>query len=297
MRKYIATFLALIIMFSSSTSILSVSATSDYFDNIPITFIDAEGKNNSMQIDVNTDSSVIVAHFIEGELNSIANIIPVGDDIHVVLLDKNGNEIQNSVESVADYVIAKDSIYVNDIEHISRASGFTYFGRIEYFKHTPGPGLLITHAHKLSFHKRYDSSQMTTYTARAKQGLAVNALVGTIVSILSNHLLSMFVSQLVSAIISSVAGCVVGGIFQFAIEKDYSVITEYYTIRVSEDEADINKYYSGTKRQVIYPDGQYASDKQSFGYFQIRAMGELVYEDFWPSCDFAGISYVEDLGG
>lgn len=227
MKRIISCVLCLSLIFSLSSTALATDITTTSVLASTTTFIDGEGKENTVEITILQPGHSYVEYYIEGILtNTVDTTITEEDQVIIEVTDTAAGITYLSSEAVSNHITNVETLTT----HIPSARSSTYLGRITY--NTFYDNYDTYRAYYLDVYKELIKNTQDYKTLNTEAGF----LAATAVSMLAAALsiicpaLAAIAQDLLGAIVYSAGTSIVGGIIQGAITKTYYADIMYYDV-------------------------------------------------------------------
>ncbi len=288
-KRLIAFLICISTLFWLATPVFAAEAQSLVLQDTSASFLDSEGKLNCLNVIVDNEGVVNVTHYLEGALLNTARVHMVsGDKFNISVTDARTGAIQTSIESLSTYFTVMETPTIR----VSGRSSYTNYAHVNFYQHQPGPGIYVTHSHELDFYKQCREITEEYRDFNAGVGTTVSAAVGMLATVLALYWnpLASIASNLFVALANSVGATIIGGVCQSLISARYLVEVERYNIKVIDPDSSETKYYSAERYRTYVPNQGYSSEYFESNYLQVTPVCADVYSDFWPECDYLGVS-------
>ena len=298
-KRIIAIVLSLTMTFAFYTPVhASELDTYSVDDTSTTSFIDAEGKLNSIYVTSTEAGTAHVEYYIDGVLdNSVDTVlldsqnVPTSSassmqNVQIEYYDHNSNLSETSIVELAEIDSFAELEQIPSISPLA-ANSFSYAGRINYNTYYDGFG--IAYNDKLNIYTEAGTVTNAYRTINAEKGMAVSALVGVVASVLGVFLspLASIATQLVYAAISSAGATVVGGIIQNAFSQRYYARITPYKVKARDVSTSRERTYDAERYQILLESGGYSSDYYYNGYLPWNSTAVA----YWMFCDFWAYPY------
>ena len=299
-RRLVSLTMSFVIIFMLVLPVFAIESSNTPNDDSSFSFIDTEGKNNTIYVSSSGVGKAHVDHYINGTLTYSVDTV-ILDDITAISTSLNAtSRIQVSVtdeikgitsrrnEPLSKYIVAENTIIntFNTAEPKATTS-YSYQGRINYKSYTDDE--LIVHNDKLSIYQEAVSTSYEYKTINGVAGDLVSVLISVIASVLAIFLpeLSELASNLFYAAVSSVGVSIISGAIQGAIKKQYYVRTTEYNIKARDVSTSRERVYDAERYQVALSGGGYSSNYYYEGYLPWKSSPVA----YWMFCDFWSYTY------
>lgn len=292
MKKFICIMLIAILLMYYPGQVIAYGASGATDTNTyDFTFIDSEGKENSITLRVLNSGDIEVWYYICNKLENRVYVSANNNgEISYTTYDDMATEID------ADTVLL-DSVFAQarstrDRDTTYSLSGYSYAGSIEYLPHQVGYAAGLWHYHAVEMYEKYTRTTYEYKTMNIGAGMAVSVAVGLIAAAINVvfPVAGTIATQLLYAAALSAGATIVGGVVQMAISKTYYVQTDWYGVKAYDTESDTSKSYSGQIYYVALEDGTFTSEPTYSGYMDWESanFATLIFSDFWD-CTYPGM--------
>lgn len=295
MKKIIALLLTMTMIFTFTTPAFAASE-SDALEGVQVSsFIDGEGKTNTVHISSSQIGTAHVDYYINGvlintadvtllEINS-AGVDPINKSSSVrIVYNDIANAVSRSyIEPLSNYL----SYSHTTTESPKSISSYSYQGRINYNTYYDSFG--NQYNDKLSIYQETGSTTYEYETVNAAQGAVASIVIGVIAAALTVicPALSVVSTNLLYAAAYAAGTTIVGGIVQGAIAKQYYVRTTNYNVKARDVSTSRENIYDAKRYQVALSGGGYSSEYYYEGYLPWRTNAVA----YWMFCDFWAYTY------
>ena len=243
-------------------------------------FVDTEGKKNTVEIYIPQTGTSQVKYYIEEVLqNTVETTVTERNQVNVVVIDAKSSTKQQFIAPISDYITNDQTVV--DSSSITRA--YSYLGKINY--NTYYDSLGYGHNYKLSV---YQQTGLTLYeyrTLNAAKGTLASIAISVVAAVLTVicPALAVFSTNLFYAAAYAAGVTIVGGIVQGAISKTYYTRATNYDIQALDPDTSRQRFYSAKRYQVALDGGGYSSDYYYEGYlpWNTNAVAYWMFSDFW----------------
>ena len=259
-------------------------------------FVDSEGKENTLVTTVLESGEIVVENYIEGTFANSSKTMITDNNLVIITTAFANGETMIQEFPVSKYNSSEVSVVSN--EEARSSSTYTYAGKIDFLGHQEGYAPGTYHTHTLNMYECLHSITDEYKEINVAAGAAVSTVVGIIASVLVGiafpQLVATEIAELLfTAAISSVSGTVIGGIVQSHVYKRYYVRCWKYGIQAVDPISGTSKYYYGEEYRVFLEGGGYSSNVQYIGKrnWWTTNVIVLIWPDFW-SCGYPGVSSI-----
>lgn len=252
------------------------------------TFLDSEGKENTLETNVLANGHVVTKLYIEGELiaTTTTQYNEATGQLHVNRVAKEENSINQTVP-ISKFIIAESSPIPVPA---SANSSFEYEGRINY-KPYFGENL------KISVYTALIDATRHYETFFGDAGTAVDVLVGGLASYLTtlHPKLAVFASTLGGALLISAGAVVVSGILKESFVQEYLVNDWTYDMKTVASDSGAEQIYHDNHAYQFFLEGDIGdenlSDIMRFDYLEWDDDGVAIqfFSDFWGVGNCPGV--------
>ncbi len=296
MKKVIALLLTLTLVVTFTTPSFVVEAANIPEEVSVSSFIDGDGKTNTVYVSSSQIGAAHVDYYIDGVLTSTVDVAIPGvnsaltDSINksssacITYNDVFNGESRSYIEPLSNYL----SFSQTTAESPKATSAYSYQGKINY--NTYYDSLGNQYNNKLFIYQQTGDTTYEYKTINAAQGAIAAVVIGVIAAALTVvcPALSVAVStDLFYAAAYAVGVTIVGGIVQGAITKQYYTRTTGYNVKARDFSTSREHIYNAKSFQVALSGGGYSSEYYYEGYLPWRT-NTVAY---WMFCDFWVVSY------
>jgi len=297
MKKTISLLMALVMLFAIAVPGLAADTGTETSSNSDtMSFIDGEGKLNTVIITIPQAGTSYVEYYIEGTLISTAYVVipdssmsrSASDEANITYTDVVEGTTQEFTEPVSNYITSEQTTMGPAV------LAYTNLGTINYKTNLYDlSGNPITRSLAIS-----QQAGTTTYaykTINSAAGTAASVVIGVISGVLSLIFAPAGVTAaaLLAAAAIAAGTTIVGGIIQGAITKQYYVQTTPYDVRATYTAGigTTTHYFDAERYQVALSGGGYSSDYYYEGYmpWNSSSVAYMFYSAFW-SDGYAGVN-------
>lgn len=253
-----------------------------------ISFIDGEGKENTIILTILGHGRVHSEHFIEGKLlNKVDATTDDGEHIDFTISDQNA---RNKKLSLNASTLLGNKEVKQVIPRITLQS-FTYVGAIYYKTYYDMFG--NAYNNMLYIYQQKGSAYDTYRTLNATEGILVNILISAVAAVLTVicPALAAVANDLVLAAAYAAGVSIVGGVIQGAISKTYYVRVTPYDIRAVDPSTSRSRTYEGETYKLYLEGGGFSSETFYDCYlpWNSNAVAYWMYCDFWDGNNYPGV--------
>lgn len=276
------------LLFSLSSTALATDITTTSVLASTTTFIDGDGKENTVEITILQPGHSYVEYYIEGILtNTVDTTITEEDQVIIEVTDTAAGITYLSSEAVSNHITNVETLTT----HIPSARSSTYLGRITY--NTFYDNYDTYRAYYLDVYKELIKNTQDYKTLNTEAGF----LAATAVSMLAAALsiicpaLAAIAQDLLGAIVYSAGTSIVGGIIQGAITKTYYADIMYYDVTTIYPPLSRERTFEGEQYRVLLPGNVYSSDYYYDGFllWNDNAVARVFYENSFGTSYYPGV--------
>ena len=253
------------------------------------TFLDSEGKENTLETSLLSDGRVVTTLYIEGELiaTTTTQYNEETGQIHINRVANEGDSINQTVP-ISQFIIAESASPIPLPS--SSNSSFDYEGRINY-KPYMGENL------KVSVYTSLESAWDHYEEFGAEAGTAIDVLVSTLGSYLASLYpkLLVFSHPLLQALMLAAEVTVVAGIIKSSFVQEYYVTDYLYSVKTVASDSGAEQIYNSNHAYKFMIDGEVGQENWTeiirFDYLQWDDDGVATqfFSDFWGVGNCPGI--------
>lgn len=299
-KRFIAAIVTFAMLFSINTTAFAAESIGTSEDIHVSSFIDGEGKLNTVHVSSEKAGTAHVEYFINDILINTVDVEILGlQESRETVLNSHGNvrvkytnvetsEIDIFTDSVSNYVVASPvSGEGHSVAEPKASAGYTYQGRINYNTYNDGYG--FTYTDSLSIYQEEGSTTYEYKTINAAEGAIASIVIGVIAAVLTVicPALEIVATSLLHAAAYAAGTTIIGGIVQGAITKQYYVRTTAYNVKARDTSTSREQIYSAERYQVALSGGGYSSEYYYEGYLPWKT-NTVAY---WMFCDFWAYQY------
>ena len=301
-RRLVAVVLTITMLFPISTTAFAAEKIGTS-DGISVSsFIDGEGKVNTVHVSSNKAGTVHVDYYIDGILLNTVDVEILDEQelrenssnstgsVRIKYTDVVKSEIKEFTDLITNYIAPAG---IDEVQSIAEPAnrGYTYQGKINYKTYYDGYG--FTYTDSLSIYQETGSTTYKYKTINAEAGSIASIVIGVIAAVLTVicPALEIVATSLLHAAAYAVGTSIVAGIVQGAITKQYYVRTTDYNIKACDTSTSREQIYSAERYQVALTGGGYSSEYYYEGYlpWNTNAVAYWMFCDFW-SYQYPGVS-------
>ena len=288
MKKMICIILTIAMIFTMVIPAYAISSHVDPLFRSETSFVDSEGKENSIVLEIPAVASSHVEYYIEGELIQIADAElsfsesgrGTFDTVIISLEDKRSGTISEIVEPISKYVQSNKLA----IDAIQPRGVYVYQGKIEY---NTIYDAAASYNHMLFIWYQQGNTTDVYRNINTAAGQLVSTLLSAVaaaITILCPKL-AKFSQDLVLAIIYGAGVNVVGGIIQGAISKRYLVEVTSYNVKAEDVETSECRFFTGEKYRLHLGNDEYSSPYEYNGYmpWNTSTVAYDLFNHFWST--------------
>ena len=287
LQRFVSTLLVLTFCFTLG---MSTTASATNVRSAPqCTFLDSEGKENTLETNLLADGRVVTTLYIEGELiaTTTTQYNEETGQIHINRVANEGDSINQTVP-ISQFIIAGSASPIPI--PASANSSFDYEGRINY-KPYFGENL------KVSVYTALLSADSHDETFFAVAGTAVDILIGGLASYLTKFhpQLEALAASLGGNLLIAAGAVVVAGVIKETFVQEYYVDDWTYDVKTVASDSGAEQIYHDNHAYRFYLDGEMGNDNLTdimrFDYLQWDDDGVATqfFSDFWGVGNCPGI--------
>lgn len=293
MKKILALILSIILFINYSVSIYASDNLKLNKNTSVSSFVDGEGKVNTVCVSVPKKGISHVDYFIEGVLFNTVDVVAENKDLifnnsirNDTLKVTYNNKISNISEiyrvPVADYI---EMVPGMDSKTFAYNSGYSYLGRIAYNTYYDSFGSYKNDDVLAIYSKRGDED-FDYKTLRAEKGSLISVVIGVVAAILGAMvpgLDAVIAENLVVAAVYAAGSSIVAGIIQGTISQTYYVKTTKYTVKARDNKTNREQFRNAEIFKVALKGGSYSSKDYYEGYLPWNddIVAYQWFLDFW----------------
>ena len=295
MKKVVSLLLTLFIILTFTTHAFADSNSVALNEISVSSFIDGEGKRNTVYVSSSKIGTAHVEYYINGViLNTVdAEILSTNSsdidsvrnssNIRIIFRDVSSGKSHSYIEPLSNYLSCSHTT----TESAKASSAYSYQGRINYNTFYDGWGNQFTD--KLSIYQQTGSTSYEYKTVNAEQGAIASIVIAAISAVLTIicPALTAVSTNVLYAVAYAAGTTIVGGVVQGAITKQYYVKTTSYSVKARDVSTSRENIYAAERYQVALSGGGYSSDYYYEGYLPWRTNSVA----YWMFCDFWGYDY------
>lgn len=294
-KKMISAVLVLALTLMCTVTAFAAEETRMQEDVNASSFIDGEGKINTVYVSSSQIGVVHVDYYIDGVLTNTADVellddnengtdsISKSSNVHIIYNDIINGKESSFVEPLSKYI----ELLKTNTESPKAKASYSYQGRINY--NTYYDLLGNQYNDKLSIYQQTGSTTYEYKTINAARGAIASVVIGVIAAALTVicPALSAVSTDLLYAAAYAVGTTIVGGVVQGAITKQYYTRTTPYDVKARDLSTSRERVYAAERYQVALSGGGYSSEYYYEGYLPWRTNAVA----YWMFCDFWGYDY------
>jgi len=297
MKKALSLLLCIVTIFTIAAPVFAADTSMAISDESQTSsFVDAEGKVNTVKISTPQVGSAYVEYYIEDVLiNTVSAIIPdsglsrsAPDEVIITYSDIGTGTTQQFTELISEYITSQQTV----LSPATRA--FTHLGIITYKPSTyDSSGNPVIRS--LSVSQQAGTTTNAYKTINSAQGVLASVAIAVVAAVLTVvcPALAAVATDLYAAAAYAVGVTIVGGVVQGAITKQYYVLTTPYTVRATYTTGmgSTSHDLDAARYQVALAGGGYSSDYYYEGCmpWNTSPVAGMLYNMFW-SDGYPGVS-------
>lgn len=305
-KKFVSLFLALSMCLTLSVPAFAAedekaAAEAPY----AFSFIDGEGKINTIHLSIPKMGASHVDYYIDGDLiysvdsecmeaekASMLNGADIPENVYVHITHTNAKTgvTTQYTEPVSHYITTSQDVAGNT--PAKAASTYVYQGRINYNPCYDAVGNAFLY--KLNVYYRQEGETEPTHkTINAEAGALLGAIVSIVTSVLlsripgAQEVVAKFVgdsaSKLVTDVIAGAGGCILGGVVQNKVSGTYDILLTKYKVKAVDPDTSREQIYDAERYQLKSGSGGYSSEYHYDGCmpWNKSIVANWMYSDFW----------------
>lgn len=258
-------------------------------------FIDGEGKLNTVYVSSSEPGSAHVDYYIDGILiNSVdANLLAShasgktalcdSSQVQITYTDRIANNTTTYSNSLSQFITTDDlEMPYQTNAHGTKAAAYIYQGRINYY---PYDDMGTEYRDKLSVYLQTGTTTNEYKTINTAAGTAASVAISVLAAALTlfSPVLASLASNLFYAAVSAAGVTIVGGIIQGAITKTYYVRTTKYNVKARDESVPRERIYEAERYKVALNGGGYSSNYYYEGPlpWNTNNAARWMFGDFW----------------
>ena len=288
-KKIIAIVMALIVFFN-------VPIVAETPRNNVSSFIDSEGKINTVKIEIIKAGHVKVEYYLEGTLINVVetslanpnsflngqNLDFDNEKINIVVNDVKSNKVIKFDEHISKYISSR-TYPENLFDMPFYNNSFVYQGKIKYNLYYDSLG--NPQQDSLLIYKKEKGTEYKYKTINAEQGNLVSVIISVIAAILSVYYgpLGTLAEELLVAAAYAAGVSIIAGVIQGSISKQYYVKETLYDVKAWDIKTSRENIYNAQRYQVLLEGGSYSSTYYYEGYlpWNNHVVAYWIFNDFW----------------
>ena len=295
-KKFVSLFLALSICLTLSVPAFAAedekaAAEAPY----AFSFIDGEGKVNTLYVSIPKMGTSHVDYYIDGILfhsvdtcmetekasRANTNGTNIPENVLITVTDAKTNTTTQYTEPVSRYITTrKEVVYVSPAK---AAAAYVYQGRINYNPCYDSFG--NSFLYKLNVYYQEGNTTETYKDINVAAGDAVDIVIGTIANVLSLFFddLAEFAGELLRAAAMAMGATIIAGKIKKAFQKTYFVRLTNYKVKAIDPSTSREQIYDAERYQVLLDGGDYSSEYCYDGCmpWNRSIVANWMYSDFW----------------
>lgn len=295
-KRIVALVMMMVMLFTINAPAFAVGMDSGTAETAQSSsFIDSEGKVNTVYISSPKKGAVHVDYYIEGVLVDIVDteildtpktaseLFDTEDNIRITYTNVRTSETEEYVDSISNYVTLPQTDMAYPVaEEALAASSYAYQGRINYRP-------FMEYADKLYIYQRYVD---TLYEYR-ELNVVAGTLVAKAIGVIANALTFIFeplkivAEELIYSAAYALGVSIAEGKIQGALSGRYYVRSALYEVKACDLDTSRERVYDAERYQVLIDGNVYASQFFYDGYLPWNT-NDVAY---WMFCDFFGYQY------
>lgn len=299
-KRLLSLLLVITTIFVFNTNVFATDMNYMKENEQSFSFIDAEGKVNTIYVSSDRIGSAHVDYYIDGILVNTSDAVidepqklttNLNDNtgtIHITYTDMKTSTSQHFTEPISNYLTTEESI--NSINSSTNAS-YVHQGRINYKTYYDSFG--DSYTEKLDVYQKHMDDTYTYKTINADTGTAASVIISAIAAALTIIFpgLAILSSEIFYAAAFSAGVSIVGGYVQGLISKRYYVKTTLYKVKAVDPVTSREQIYDGEQFRIALEGGGYSSDYYYDGYlpWNSNSVASRMFSDFW-AYPFPGVS-------
>ena len=261
----------------------------DVKDTPQFTFLDSEGKENTLETNLLADGHVVTKLYIEGKLiaTTTTQYNAATRQLHINRVAEEGNSFNQTVP-ISTFISEESSSPIPVVA--SANSSFDYEGRINY---KPYFGEYL----RVSVYTDLVNARQHYKTFFGSVGTAVDVLIGGLASYFASlhPELAGFASTIGGALLVSAGAVVVAGIIRQAFVQEYLVKDWTYDVKTVASDSGAEQIYHANHAYQFYLEGDVEDENLSdiirFDYLEWDDNGVAIqfFSDFWGVGNCPGV--------
>ena len=256
------------------------------------TFIDSDGKENTLVLNAYEDGTIITNYYIdgtwfsktEGSYDETTEAVNIVRQTAVRSVERMAVQIDDIVSTQPS--ISTANIQIENAVSAQATNSYTYEGRI-YYNPAYNLGTGGYDYYNLAIYASFNREDWDYQTFNALAGYTVDALVTLLASALT-----VFYPPL-TAMAISVGATITSGVLKSGFVGNYYVHETFYDVKAIDNELSRTQYFQGSKYRVLLPGNEWTSDdyRRSFYYWYDDGIATVLYENFWAVGSCPGVDY------
>ena len=294
----ICLFLSIVCVLQSAQIVLAAeaNASDSVVESSSYSFLDAEGKENTLLCTIYDSGEVVVESYVEGQfVDSSQSVITNEENVTVTTTFADGTTDVRQFEILSQ----QDTIADNTVHDPVRASiAHTYAGKVTFNGHNEGYAAGSYRTHTLKFYESLRDVRDEYRTINAGPGTAVSTIVSYIISVLVVFAVpqawaAQVAVQLIAAAVTTAGGTMAGLTINCYLSQRYYVRCRKYDIKVTDPDSGRTKSYFAEEYQVYLDGGGYSSEVHYSGKraWWTSNVLTLIWPDFF-TCAYPGVSSI-----
>lgn len=264
------------------------------------TFIDSDGKENTLVLNAYEDGTIITNYYIdgtwfsktEGSYDETTEAVNIARQTAVRSVERMAVQIDDIVSTQPS--ISTANIQIENAVSAQATNSYTYEGRI-YYNPAYNLGTGGYDYYNLAIYASFNREDWDYQTFNALAGYTVDALVTLLASALTVFYppLTAVASGLFGAMAISVGATITSGVLKSGFVGNYYVHETFYDVKAIDNELSRTQYFQGSKYRVLLPGNEWTSDdyRRSFYYWYDDGIATVLYENFWAVGSCPGVDY------
>lgn len=297
-KRLLALGLVLVLCMTMATPAFAketeVVAESEY------TFIDSDGKENTLVLDAYEDGTIITNYYIDGTwFSKTEGSYDETTEAVNIVRQTAARSVERMAVQIDDIVSTQPSISTANIQienamSTQATNSYTYEGRI-YYNPAYNFGTGGYDYYNLAIYASFNREDWDYQTFNALAGYTVDALVTLLASALTVYYppLTAAASGLFGAMAISLGATITSGVLKSDFVGTYYVHETFYDVKAIDNELSRTQYFQGSKYRVLLPGNEWTSDdyRRSFYHWYDDGIATVMYENFWAVGSCPGVDY------
>lgn len=288
MKKTICIIMSIVMLCTMTMPASAVSTSSNALLQSESSFIDSEGKVNTVLIEIPAIGSSHVEYYIDEELTQTVDTILFSsklsrgayDTVSVTQVDELSGETTTLVEPISKYMQSSTL----PAETAQPRGVYVYQGKIEY---NTIYDAAVNYDNILFMWYQQGSTTHEYRTINTEAGMLMGTLVSVIAAILTIICpgLAIFAEDVAYAAVYTVGVSIVAGKVQSAFSKTYYVEVTHYNVKAEDAETSAKQIFTGEKCRVCLDGGGYSSTYAYNGYmpWNSNTVAYNLFNNFWAT--------------